>query len=229
MHGVVATTGAAARSGAVVDARARLVDAAIAALVEDGFGGASARVVAGRAGVAPGLIYHHYGDLWTLHAEAARQLSAERAEVWAARLDGCSSLAEVVAAAEKLHDAERQLGSLVVLAQLLAGGRGHAVITEALRENFALLAGVVRDALARVLDGTALGEVLDPHRLARTISAGFVGLELWDGVLDDTPDLFDELRLLAALADDVVEAGTLTQAVVRHRLRRAVAKDVTTG
>lgn len=200
-------------------ARAALLLAAREALVEDGYNGASARTVATRAGVAPGLIYYHFEDLETLLADSARALSADRARVWSGALRDCTSLAQIVAVARELHVEEREIGSLVVLGQLLAGGRASETVTAAVRENFELLSGVVEQALERVLADTVLADSLDARRLARTVSAGFIGLELLDDALHDGHDLFGELSLLASLADEVLTAGPLTAGVVRRRLR----------
>lgn len=201
------------------EARERLLTAATTALVEHGHGGASARVVAAEAGVAPGLIYYHFGDLDSLFADASRAVSTRSAEVWSAALADCTTLTEIVDTANRLHETERVQGNLVMLAQLLAGARGNETLTAAVNDNFTMLAKVVEDAIGRVLVDTPLDEALDAHRLARTVSAGFVGLELFDDTVPDGTDLFDQLRVLAALADEVLSAGWITTAWLRRRLR----------
>ena len=200
-------------------ARAALLRAAREVVVEHGHAAASARAVAARAEVAPGLIYYHFDDLETLLAESARALSLERAAVWAEALAPCATLTEIVEVARAVHVEEREQGSLVLLGQLLAGSRESVPIQRAVRENFDVMSGVVADALARVLADTVLADTLEPRRLARTVSAGFIGLELFDDALHDGDDLFAELSLLAGLADEVLTAGPLTAAVVRRRLR----------
>lgn len=203
------------------DARQRLLEAATAAMVEDGHAGASARTVAARAEVAPGLIYYHFGDLDTLLADASRTVSARSAEVWTEALADCTTLTELVDTAHRLHQTERVQGNLVMLAQLLAGARGNETLTRAVQDNFTLLAAVVEDAVHRVLDGTPLEEALDARRLARTVSAGFIGLELLDDTIPDGTDLFDQLRVLAGIADEVLSAGWITTTWLRRRLRTA--------
>lgn len=200
-------------------ARDRLLEAATAVLVEEGYAGTSARVVAARADVAPGLIYYHFGDLDQLLADAARHVSQHSAEVWQAALADCDTLGELVERAHELHETERVQGNLVLLAQLLAGARGNETLTAAVRDNFTLLSGVVEDAIRRVLADTPLELALDAQRLARTVSAGFIGLELLDDALPDGTDLFDQLRVLATLADEVLQAGWITSAWLRRRLR----------
>lgn len=199
-------------------ARAALLTAAKAALVEDGHATTSARTIAKRAGVAPGLIYYHFDDLDTLLAETARHFSRERAVVWEAELADCTTLSQVISTAHRLHGTERELGSLVMLGQLLAGGRSNPVIRQAVADNFEHFAGIVEATIERILAGSALEEALDAHGLARTVSAGFLGLELLDDTIPDGTDLFDQLEVLATLADEVLEAGWMTRTWLRRKL-----------
>lgn len=55
-----------------IDARDKLLEAALSAFAEMGFHGATIRDIAQRAGVSQGLISHHFGDkerLWTIVGE----------------------------------------------------------------------------------------------------------------------------------------------------------------
>lgn len=199
-------------------ARAALLDAARQVLMEDGYAGASARTIAKRAGVAPGLIYYHFENLDTLLAETSRVFSAERAVVWERELSRATTLTEVVRTANRLHEEERQIGSLIVLAQLLSGSRSNETIRAAVRDNFEHLAGIVEATIARIIVDTPLAEMLDAHGLSRTVSAGFVGLELLDDSIPDGSDMFGQLEVLATLADEVLGAGWITSAWLRRRL-----------
>ena len=61
-------TGAGGRGTSDLTARARIRDAAIRCFADDGFD-SSFRTIAGRAGVSPGLITHHFGSKAALRAE----------------------------------------------------------------------------------------------------------------------------------------------------------------
>ena len=64
-----------------VDARDRIIEAALTVFSDVGFAGATMRAIAETAGVSPGLIHHHFKDkdsLWNLVGE---RISAEFAEV----------------------------------------------------------------------------------------------------------------------------------------------------
>lgn len=58
--------------------RARILDAAVACLVEDGYGGATTLAIQARAGVTRGRLLHHYPSRERLLVAAAAHLAARR-------------------------------------------------------------------------------------------------------------------------------------------------------
>lgn len=202
------------------DTKAKLLDAAFACLIDHGIAGTSTRVVGERAGVKHALIHYHFGNLEGLLAQTAREVSQRRAAVYGERLRDVASFGDLAVVARTLHADERALGTVAVLAQLLAGVPSHPGLAPVLRENFLLLSGVVRDAIQRLLEGTPLEGELHVDQLATSVSAGFLGLELLDvaGVVEDDP--IAGLEDLARMVDLVTEAGGVTRAVIRRRLRR---------
>lgn len=198
--------------------RAALLAAARLSLIEDGHARTTVQAVARRAGLEPESMADHFGDLESLLAELSRVYAQERAVVWQGRLAQCATLGEVVHTARQLRATERALGSAVVLGQSLAGGQHSERIAAAVAENFTLHAGMVETTVDRILTGSPLEGVLDAGGLARTIAAGFIGLELVDSVVDDGADLFEQLEVLARLVDEVLAAGFVTGAWLRHRL-----------
>lgn len=200
------------------DVRAALLGAARLSLIEDGYAATTVRTVARRAGLGEELVADHFGDLEGLLAELSRVHARERAEVWRGRLEDCTTLGEVVHTARELRATERALGSPVVLGQSLAGGQHGQRMAAAVAENFELHARMVETTIERTLTDSPLEGVLDPAGLARTVAAGFIGLELVDSVVADGPDLFEHLEVLARLVDEVLAAGVVTGAWLRHRL-----------
>src|SRR5438445_9709042 len=88
----MAKAGRASRAGtAKRDAnptRGALVDAAIESLRFDGFSGASARAIATRAGVNPGLVFYHFGSVTDLLLAALAEVSVRRMARYSAAFDG---------------------------------------------------------------------------------------------------------------------------------------------
>ncbi len=200
------------------DTRDRLVQAAVAVLAEAGIAGLSARAVGARAGANPALIYYHFDDLDGLLVESSRTVTAARADAYAARLATVEDLRGLASAARELHAEEQANGNLAMLTQLFAGARTRPALAPVLSENFELLAAQVSGALDRILVDTPLAGLVDTRQLARTVSAGFIGVELLDTVTGDDVGLFDTLDTLADLVDVVLSAGTIPSALIRRRL-----------
>ena len=202
------------------ETKERLMRAALAVLAEDGISGASARRIAERAEANQALIFYHFGSVDGLLVAASRRESERRAEDYAERLAATSSFGELARLARALHAEERESGTLMVLAQLLAGSRTRPELGPVLRDNFALFTAHVASTLERLLAGTPLEGLVDPHELAQTVSAGFIGLELLEAVGGhDDQALFAALDDVARLMDVVLEAGLLQRSVLRRRLR----------
>src|SRR5664279_5625283 len=71
--------------------RHRLVDAAVETLKEHGYAGASARVIAERAGVNQGLIFYHFDSVAGLLLAALDTVSAMRRARYGAAVAGIPS------------------------------------------------------------------------------------------------------------------------------------------
>lgn len=202
------------------DTRQRLLDAARDTVLDQGIAGVSSRSIARRAEANPALIFYHFDTLDSLLATAARQLAETRASAYAQRLSSVETFTDLVAAARALHHEERAAGTLTLLTQLIAGARTHPHLLPTLQDNFELLATQVSRTIARLLRDTPLDGLVDPEGLGRSISGGFLGLELIDTLSPGhDPGLFTELDTLAALVDTVLEGGTLQRSMLRRRLR----------
>ncbi|MFT3815572.1 MAG: TetR/AcrR family transcriptional regulator [Acidovorax sp.] len=70
-----------------VDARDRIVEAALAVFSKVGFDGATTREIAKEAGVSPGLIHHHFKDKETLWNLVGNRITEEFAEMGSASVD----------------------------------------------------------------------------------------------------------------------------------------------
>ena len=65
--------------------RARILDAAVACLVEDGYAGATTLAIQARAGVSRGRLLHHFPSRDALLVAASHHLATERLEAWSER------------------------------------------------------------------------------------------------------------------------------------------------
>lgn len=205
------------------ETKATLKSAALRTLTTRGIAGTSARAIADTAGLSQGLIFYHYGSVNGLLEAAATEITEQRALAYRQRLATVTSLSELAELARQLHDEERHLGNVAVMAQLLAGAHTHPELAPVARANYDLLVNEVRDTLHRLLSDTALAAALPADHLAHAVSAAFIGIELLPDTDDDTdtsPELFETLGELARLVDSILDLGPTATAALRRRITR---------
>jgi AcrR family transcriptional regulator len=202
--------------------KAKLLTGALQTLIEHGIAGTSARTIAAAAGVNQALIFYHFGSVDDLLAAACRQAAEQRVALYRDRLARVNNLSELLDLARELHVEEKSAGYLAVLGQLLAGAQTQPRLAPATAAGMSSWTEELELVLARVLAGSPLGEFVDGGGLAKAIAAGFVGLELYEGVdAEGTERALDALGQLAALVGAFDDLGPVTQRAVRARLRRA--------
>jgi len=206
------------------DTRTKLLAGALTTLVEQGIANTSARTVAAAAGVNQALVFYHFGSVDELLAAACRHGAEQRVALYRDRLEKVGTLGELVELARELHSAERDGGHVAVLGQLLAGAQTQPRLAHATAAGLALWTDEIEKVLGRVLAGTPLTEFVDVGGLAKTVSAAFIGLELFEGV--DPAGAEQALATLDQFAGIVAaleELGPVAQRAVRSRLRRSTA------
>lgn len=202
----------------------RLIDGALAAVLEHGIAGVSARTVAAAAGVNQALVFYHFGSVDDLLAAACKACTARRVAVYRDRFAMVGSLRELLDLGRALHVEERAQGNVAVLAQLLAGAQTDAKLRAPVAEALAEWTTEIEAVLRRVLGTGPLAELTDPAGLARAVSAAFIGLELYEGAdPDGAAAALDALERLAVLTEVVDDLGPVGRRALRSRTRRARA------
>lgn len=178
------------------DARARVLDATLELIGEQGVGGVTNRAVAARAGVSPGSLSYHFPSQTALLREALMRfvgLEADRLEgVLAAGVTEPAPLAAAVQEVVEGADRRAVLAQMELYLQACRDPELQAVATRA----YAAYDGAAR----RVL--TALG-VADPEPLVPALIALVDGYELRRLALgggDGGPALVDGLAALVRAA-----------------------------
>jgi AcrR family transcriptional regulator len=203
------------------DTRQRLIDGTIETIRTHGLVGTSARSIAATAGVNQALVFYHFGSVHDLLKAAC--LAATEASVarFVERLDGVTDLRQLLALGRAVHAEERARGNVMVLAQMLAGAQTDPRVAEATATALRLWVTAIEDAVARLLAGSPVAELIDTAGLARAVSAGFIGLELYEGVApDDAATALDALDRLAVLVEVVDDLGPVARRALRGKLRR---------
>jgi len=204
----------------MADTRSKLIEGAVQTIRSHGIAGVSARTVAAAAGVNQALVFYHFGNLDTLLAEACLAATRRRLEIYHEQLAKVTSLRELLDFGRRMHDEERALGNVAVLAQLLAGAQTEPSFAEPVRQALDLWVAEIEAVLTRLLAPTPLGDLANPADLARAISAAFIGLELFEGIDPvGARAALDALDALGAMVEVVEDLGPVARRALRAKLR----------
>lgn len=190
--------------GKAEQTRAALVQAAVAALRENGFAGASAREIAQRAGCNQALIFYHFGTVARLQLAALDFVSGARDKRYRAMVAQADGLAGLVRAARSVFDEDLDQGHVTVLVEMIAAAQFspelRPEVAARIRPWREFAAGSVRDALA----GSPAARLLPADELAHGIVAMYLGLEMLanlEGEREPALALFDRAGKIASLLD----------------------------
>jgi AcrR family transcriptional regulator len=202
------------------DTRAKLLDAAARTVSTDGLAAASARAIAARAQVNQALVFYHFGTVGELVEAASRQRVADSVEHYRERFGAITTLSELLAVGRELHERERAAGNVALMAQLMSGGQHDPVLARAARHAMDTWTAEVQAVLTRVLASSPLADVMDLAGLAKAITAGFIGLELLEGVDPAAAAAaLDALERLGVLVEVVNDLGAVGRRALRTKLR----------
>jgi AcrR family transcriptional regulator len=157
--------------------RRRLVQAAIEALREDGYAGASARTIARRAGCNQGLVFYHFASVANLLLAALDETSRVRLEHYRAALEAASDPAGLVVIAARIYREDLDAGHLTVLSEMIAGASSTPGLGAEVATRIEPWIDLTEATLRRVL-GTTLGALIEPREAAYAVVALILGVEV---------------------------------------------------
>jgi AcrR family transcriptional regulator len=184
--------------------RAALVTAAVGALRETGFAGASAREIASRAGCSQALVFYHFGSVNDLLLAALDEVSARRLEAYRGLLEHATSMAALAESARSIFIADLDAGHVRVLVEMITGAQSVPGLGEQVAERLRPWRDMAQEAIGRALGRSAAARLLPPGEAAHALVAGFLGLELLaslDGDRAAALAVFDRARSLARMLD----------------------------
>jgi AcrR family transcriptional regulator len=183
--------------------RARIIEAALETVSEEGFAEATARAIARRGGFNQALIFYHFGSLANLLLEAFAETSAAQVAKYRAAAADVSSLSDLVAIARRLHADDLESGAVAAVTQLMAAATG-AEEKRTILERFDAWIRLVQETLERVGGDTPAASLVPAREAAYAIAAMFLGIELMahlDPERSEAPAVFDMMASIAQLAD----------------------------
>jgi AcrR family transcriptional regulator len=164
-----------ARSAAT---RQRLVDAAVDALREDGFAGASARNIAHRAGSTQSQVFYHFGSVADLLLAALDDVSARRMDAYQPMLDSATTPADLLRTARTVLADDVSSGDLKVLVEMVAGAQTVPGLGEQVAERLLPWYAFAETAVKKATAGLPFHSLLPVGDIAHAVVAGILGLEL---------------------------------------------------
>ncbi len=213
----MAKSGRASRTGsAKADTasatRQALVDAAIESLRFDGFAGASARAIATRAGVNPGLVFYHFGSVADLLLAGLAEVSQRRMARYSAAVDAATTPAQLVRVATDIFREDLDEGYATVLVEMIAGAGASPELGAQVAALIAPWREFAQRAIEAIVAQSPLAALVPVGDAAYAVVALYLGLEMLshvDGNREPALRLFDQ-------ASQLVEVlGALTASSIR--------------
>lgn len=198
---------ASARTSAGHETQARIVDAAVQTIRVEGVVGTSARAIARAGNFNQALIFYHFGSVQQLLLAAVERISEQRMARYQRRLEGVTTLAELVAVGAQCHREDVDDGNIRVLSQMLAASSSSPELAGRLQGLFDPWVALVEGSVARVLAGTSYEGAVPVHDVAVGVVALFMGIELLNQLYDTSPSatvLFGAMGQLAGLLEGLL-------------------------
>jgi AcrR family transcriptional regulator len=187
-----------------------LVEAAIETLKTEGYAGASARAIAGRAGSNQGLIFYHFGSVANLLLAALDEVSSARMEQYGESVTRVGSPSQLVDAATDIFRSDLDAGYITVLVEMIAGASSTPGLGVEVAARIDPWRKFAQGAVQHALGGSPLGQVLPSEDVAYAIVALYLGLEMLshlDGDREPALALFAQAKRLAQLFETMAGAS----------------------
>jgi AcrR family transcriptional regulator len=182
--------------------RRALVEAAVEVLKAEGFGGASARAIANRAGCNQGLVFYHFGSVVNLLLEALDSVSATRLAAYGESVAGVDSLTDLVDVAAAIFEEDLDAGHVSVLVAMIAGASSTPGLGPEVAKRITPWTDFAQRAVDASLGTSAIGAVIPSADVALAVVALYLGLEMLshlDGDRSPALSLFDRAKQAAAV------------------------------
>jgi AcrR family transcriptional regulator len=182
--------------------RAALVEAAIATLRSEGYGGASARAIARTAGCNQALVFYHFGSVANLLLAALDATSERRMQRYGEAVAAAGDLGSLVDVAARIYREDLDAGHMSVLAEMIAGCSSTPGLGAEVSARLEPWIELADDAARRALGAGPLSELLPTRDMAIAVVALYLGIEFLahlDGDRSSAESLFSTAKRLSIL------------------------------
>jgi AcrR family transcriptional regulator len=186
------------------DARERVLQAAVQALVTHGYAGTTARSVAALGGFAPGVIYYHFDDLDAVLIAVADYTTRLREERYRAELIGVTSAVTLVQRLRSLYAEDGESGHIEAVQELVSAARPGTPLGAAVSAQIRHWEDFAEQVLTGLLAGSPLAKLVRIPVLARTCVSYYLGMQTLthlDGDTERPRSAFAQAARLAAVYD----------------------------
>lgn len=171
-----------------------IVQAALETVKEEGFSGASARVIARRGGFNQALVFYHFGSVHNLLLAALDATSGSRLERYENAIAGVTGAADLVDVARRLHAEDLESGHITMLCEMISGSVGNPELGREIVTRMEPWLDLVERSVTHALAGSPLAGLLPARDLAFAVVAFYLGIDLLaqlDGDRARVEHLFD--------------------------------------
>lgn len=186
--------------------RQALVAAAVDALRDEGFSGASAREIARRAGCNQGLVFYHFGSVTNLLLAALDSVSAARRDRYQRAVAESRSLHSLVDVASSIFEEDLDAGYIAVLVEMIVGATSTPGLGPEVAARITPWRAFAADAVRGSLAESPFAGLIPPDEVAHAVVALYLGLEMLahlDGDRAPALALFERARELSRLVDSL--------------------------
>jgi AcrR family transcriptional regulator len=181
-----------------------MVDSALQMLIEEGYAGTSARVIAARGEFNPALVFYHYGAVDELLLAALDKSSAERLERYREAMSEPGSPDELVRRAADLFRQDIEGGHVTAVTEMISASLSKPQLRSELVTRMRPWLEFTQQLLERLLGDSPLA-MLAPaaEPAAFAIVSGYLGLNMLSRLMPDLSQpeaLFQLLEQIARLA-----------------------------
>lgn len=181
--------------------KARIVEAALDTLKDEGFAGASARAIARRGEFNQALVFYHFGSVTNLLLAALDETSARRMTAYRAALDELPDGGDLVGTALGLYRDDLASGHITVVTEMIAGSLTNPDLKAAIAGRIEPWVDLAQAAVEKAVGESPLAQIVPARDLAYGIVALYLGVEMLDHLQDDdgrVNELFATARSVGA-------------------------------